>query len=430
MRFFNSFEARGSACLAILVWLSMGHAQATECVSPTGSGGCFQTIQEAVDAADPGETIKVKKGVYFENVVIPAGKDGIRIQGSGSKKKVVLDPDAPNSGPGIIIGSPNVVIRNLTIKNGESDAILVNAGADGTTIEKLEMFGPEGDCVQVEADSVRILKNKLYGCDTGIDVNPGGTNVEISGNLVQMCDSDCINVTANGAVITKNKIIQAEDGDGLELDGDDFVIKSNRSSLNDDDAYNIACTPCAVGGTVENNYAQGGVGDDSGFQVTATAPGLVLKKNRSENNTDEGFEVFGTGIVLERNLARYNGGDQAQYGFELNGQDHELIKNTAFFNIQDGFRVVASGVTLDGNQAKSNIGDGFDIDGSATGVTLINNKAKDNVGIGIEVSSGVLATTLTGNNASGNRTDYCDEGTTTTETNNRFDTTGACAIDN
>lgn len=43
---------------------------ATLCVNPGGTGGCFSSIQAAVNAAMPGDTINVAAGTYTEQVQI------------------------------------------------------------------------------------------------------------------------------------------------------------------------------------------------------------------------------------------------------------------------------------------------------------------------------------------------------------------------
>ena len=43
---------------------------ATLCVNPGGTGGCFSTINSAVAAASPNDTVKVAAGSYAEDVVI------------------------------------------------------------------------------------------------------------------------------------------------------------------------------------------------------------------------------------------------------------------------------------------------------------------------------------------------------------------------
>ena len=39
----------------------------------------FTSIQAAVTAADPGAKIRVCRGIYMEQVTIPAGKDGLTL---------------------------------------------------------------------------------------------------------------------------------------------------------------------------------------------------------------------------------------------------------------------------------------------------------------------------------------------------------------
>ena len=44
---------------------------ATRCVNPGGTGGCSSSIQRAINAAAPGDTILIAKGIYTENLVVP-----------------------------------------------------------------------------------------------------------------------------------------------------------------------------------------------------------------------------------------------------------------------------------------------------------------------------------------------------------------------
>ena len=45
---------------------------ATLCVNPGGTGGCFSTIQAAVDAAGKNDVINIAAGTYTENVTMAA----------------------------------------------------------------------------------------------------------------------------------------------------------------------------------------------------------------------------------------------------------------------------------------------------------------------------------------------------------------------
>ena len=50
--------------------LSAADDAAEECVSPGGEGGCYTSIQEAVNAVDVGGTVRVMAGTYVENITI------------------------------------------------------------------------------------------------------------------------------------------------------------------------------------------------------------------------------------------------------------------------------------------------------------------------------------------------------------------------
>ncbi len=80
-----------------------------------------QSIQAAVDAAQPGDTIKLKRGTYAGGVLV--AKDGLTIRGAG--KGTVLKPIGTNNcvaagapPSGICVTSPtHAIVSHVTIKN-------------------------------------------------------------------------------------------------------------------------------------------------------------------------------------------------------------------------------------------------------------------------------------------------------------------------
>jgi hypothetical protein len=95
----------------------------------------YPTIQAAVNAADPGDTILVASGTYPEQVVIPAAKAGITIQGDGSYPQIrpALNT-ASKYDTVIMVQAANVTIRGLDISNALG---VVDTGGNpgGTHIE-------------------------------------------------------------------------------------------------------------------------------------------------------------------------------------------------------------------------------------------------------------------------------------------------------
>ncbi|MBM4247634.1 MAG: hypothetical protein FJ148_28245 [Deltaproteobacteria bacterium] len=81
----DRFVRRVALATAPLVFSSAlaGAAPPTSCVNPGGTGGCFASLQAAVDAATDGTTIDVAAGTYVENVVITQAKR-LSIRGAGA----------------------------------------------------------------------------------------------------------------------------------------------------------------------------------------------------------------------------------------------------------------------------------------------------------------------------------------------------------
>src|SRR5262245_32346301 len=85
------------ATLLAAGWLlpSPAHA-ATLCVAPGGAGGCFATIQAAVDAAASGDAVTVAAGTYDEGVRI--NSKTLTIVGAGPSATIIrgfLSPFMP-----------------------------------------------------------------------------------------------------------------------------------------------------------------------------------------------------------------------------------------------------------------------------------------------------------------------------------------------
>jgi hypothetical protein len=109
----------------------------TICVNPNGAPSCVGSIQAGINDAAPGDSIQISRGVYFENVVIPAGLDGLVVRGVGDAS--ILDPQDPYgevslTGDGIRIFSSNVTIQALRLRNGAANGIVIDSTASGTLI--------------------------------------------------------------------------------------------------------------------------------------------------------------------------------------------------------------------------------------------------------------------------------------------------------
>lgn len=107
-------------------------AAASLCVNPGGTGGCYTTIQAAVNHASPFDVVHVWPGTYKEYVTI--GKP-LSVLGNGAGNTIV---DATGLPHGIFVdgfdypGLSDVTIAALTVRNAQFEGILVVSAADVT----------------------------------------------------------------------------------------------------------------------------------------------------------------------------------------------------------------------------------------------------------------------------------------------------------
>jgi parallel beta-helix repeat protein len=119
-------------CTMLFMAVSQPAAANTLCVNPSGSHGCYSTIQGAVNKALANDVINVSAGTYNEQVVI-----GIPLSliGKGANSSII---DATNLAHGIFVdgydnpGLNDVTIAGFTVQNALFEGILVVSATDVT----------------------------------------------------------------------------------------------------------------------------------------------------------------------------------------------------------------------------------------------------------------------------------------------------------
>lgn len=443
--------------LAALIGAARSAEAATLCVGPAaGRVPCYPTIQAAVNAARPLDRVVVQAGAYYENVSVPAGKDGIVI----TALNLATDPcpvgqvtiDAAPSrtasvqGTGVQINSPRVRLECLTIRHGN---MAVSATGDGIQLVSVRALRQVNGNVTISGNSALISQSEIGGGGAGTGVVITGNTAKISNSTVRNQGQGCIRVTGNGAVIDYNTVRICEDGHGIEVNGANGMINNN--TINNvitscvtvnGNTNTIAVNTCAVsenvgfaasgtGNTVRNNslWSAGRHGIEvTGDSVTVSVNSLagvreigiyqtttiwsyngVFLDNTVIDNGLNCYWLEGSNIRAERNKATGCGG-----GYEVRGSAMQLLNNRVerSGSGNDGFSVLCwwdcGRGLVQGNYASgaNNDENGYSLyvdPGAGTGFRVLNNTAENNMQHGIYLS--VFDAIISGNQAIGNGTE-------------------------
>lgn len=460
-------------------------AAATLCVNPAGAGGCQATIQAAVELAAPGDTILVGKGLYYENVVVGPGKDGLQVVGAGARD-AILDgsPFADRGIPGgeitILVESPNVSIRGLGLRNGLRG---VQVAGEGVVLQGLEFRGTDYP-ILVFAANARLLGNAFYD---SVALNVAGAGLLARGNRIERALASFVfeDLAGPGAQIVGNRLEGVRDGlvvhsnidtvlrqnvlrssGEVSVTGPNPVVEGNSlfqgsglfvfcSGINleagPSDDIPADCTRASVSG---NRVADA---SSYGMIVGGSQPGTTVARGNVVRRALWGIAVGGSGVADVPSPILVEGNHVLKAGFTTTapffppGACFDVIagglpgaadasvtvrRNVASDCGGPGFFVRARGALFEANRVLGAAGSGFYVNGlQSDGLTptelieLRGNTALRNTAQGIAIGPGAFGTAVTDNVSLGNRVDFCDEGTSTALSGNTFSTTSAtCGI--
>ncbi len=165
--------------------------------------GNYSSIQSAIDEAEPGDTIFVKNGVYYENIVIDKS---IILIGENNTNTII---DGRSAGNVIKLNSNNIIIQNFTIQN--SGIYFPNCGVNITS--------------KYNNIINNIIKNNLYGI-----ILYGSLNNTIINNIIKE-NKNCGIYISNSSFnnILNNRIIDHDfNGIGIyDKSNNNSIIKNN-----------------------------------------------------------------------------------------------------------------------------------------------------------------------------------------------------------
>lgn len=235
-------------------------------ISKSGDGN-YSVIQEGIDAANPGDTIYVYNGTYFENIVIDKT---ITLKGENKTSTII---DGRISGNVIKINADNVTIQGFTIQH--SGLIYPNSG------------------INLSSDYNLIKNNIIMSNYYGITLYHSSGNI-IQGNTIQNDDHCGIYLSNSSKNSIINNIIKLHNynGVGLYYSSNNNTIQDNNLDSNGFCGVNIR--KCRENKVIGNNISNNSIG--------IHLPLLNNEKNNTFSNNDVNiereYELFEYNIFL------------------------------------------------------------------------------------------------------------------------------------
>ena len=191
----------------------------------------FATIQEAVDAAAPGDTVLVAGGTYAESVVI--NKEGLILK-AGKSPAVKIDG-------GIRIAADNVMLADLSITggarfSGEWAGVYLNRDTAGHKIINCQLSGDgsgRGILCGRDVSHVEIEDCQISNWRSGIYINPTeDAGILIKNNYIFDNSAGIGGNDYSRVIIRYNTIKDNEEGIGYSGEGKGPLVSDNNITGN------------------------------------------------------------------------------------------------------------------------------------------------------------------------------------------------------
>jgi parallel beta-helix repeat protein len=326
------------ACVFPLT-VQLAHANSKTILIPDN----YATISAAVENAAPGDTILVKRGIYYENVAI---NKSLSIIGEDAQNTIVIGSGGVPSQSVFNISASNVRVSGFTIESMNYSlttpskfATGIGIGGDNCTIDSNNILnvyrgiyvGGWGDLCGGK-DSTTIAENNITGTfSDGIRLFGGSMN-KIYGNNLIACNASAIAIDGYLNQIYKNNLKANRQGIGVGSQNTVLFGNNITNSINWGIYFEASNTVTAANNITGNRW---GI-----YLSPAFAPGNnTFYHNNFINNTKHvnigssyNIQNWDNGVPSSGNYwSNYTGAGEAVFTIDSNNTDHYPI--TTPYNI-------------------------------------------------------------------------------------------------
>jgi parallel beta-helix repeat protein len=252
----------------------------------------FSKIQDAVNAANPGDLILVKAGTYYENVVVD--KNNLTISGENPVTTII---DGEGLGNVTYVTGNNIAIQNFTLKNSAK-------------------WAWSGALYVENANNTIIQNNSIINNRFGIYLENSSNNT-ISGNYLTNNDESIFLVNSSNNTIYGNDLISNIHAIDLRFSSINIISKNN---LTNNTGVGIYLSDSSSNNIISNNNI---TNHNQGIVIYAISSDNTIIGNNIINN---GF----SGIALHdsnNNAISGNNITRSLYGIHVGGSSNVFSGN-------------------------------------------------------------------------------------------------------
>lgn len=276
----------------------------------------FATINAAITASAPGDTVRILAGTFNESITIPTGKDRLTIIGVAPR---VTNINAAG-GPAFTVNSPLVTIQNLTVQNAPTFSGIVLASVR-SIIRNVEIrLCQRGIEIQNASEQNCIVDCNIHNNTAeGLLIN-GSLNLLYNNRLTDNgLDNIRINNTSSTNILVKNFFMNGRTG--MMLFGSTNFIFDNFCNENNQDGMFIA----SFNNFVFNNNIKGNTLD--GITIAVAGQNRIIDNN-IENNGNAGVAPSSENLIDDNDIE-----NNTIVGIFLNiGSDNNAVRRNDLNN--------------------------------------------------------------------------------------------------